>query len=75
MSPAIRYAPSPTPPATGAPLGGSRAALAPVAPRPRRRAPLRDPVELALTATLYPLYLGVRGSARVVGALESLVRR
>ena len=75
MSPAIRYAPSPTPPATGAPLGGSRAALAPVTPQPRRRQRVRDPGELALTATLYPLYLGVRGGARVVGALETLVRR
>jgi hypothetical protein len=74
MSLAVHYAPSPAPPANGAPLGGSRAALVPVAPQPRRR-PAPAPAELALTATLVPLYLGVRGSARVVGALESLVRR
>jgi hypothetical protein len=31
--------------------------------------------ELALTATLLSLYVGVRGSARALGAVESLVRR
>jgi hypothetical protein len=72
MSSAVRFAPSPTPPAAGAPLGGSRTALVLRTARPR---PLLTPGELALRATLLPLYLGVRGSARVLGAIESVVRR
>ena len=52
-----------------------RTALVPVAASPRRR--LRDagPGELALTATLFSLYVGVRGSARLLGALEGVTRR
>jgi hypothetical protein len=94
MSSALRFAPSPTPPAAGAPLGGPRATLVPLAAplrgrlsrlapgelvplaAPRRgRWPRLAPGELALTATLLSLYLGVRGSARALGAVESLVRR
>jgi hypothetical protein len=44
-------------------------------PRTARPRPLLTPGELALRATLLPLYLGVRGSARVLGAIESVVRR
>jgi hypothetical protein len=31
--------------------------------------------ELALTATLFPLYVGFRGSARVLGAVENMMPR
>jgi hypothetical protein len=76
MSSAVRSAPSPTSPAAGAPLGGPRAALVPwVAARRRRRLRALAPGELALTATLLSLYVGFRGSARVVGAIESIVAR
>jgi len=63
MSPALRIAPSPTPRAAGAPPGGSRATLVRVA-APRRIAP----GELALTAALLSLYVGVRLSARALGS-------
>ena len=72
MSSALRFAPSPTPPAAGAPLGGSRAALVPVAAPPRRSLRRLAPGVLALTATLLSLYVGVRGSTRV---LRARVRR
>ena len=75
MSSALRFAPSPTPPAAGAPLGGPRATLVPLAAPRRGRWPRLAPRELALTATLLSLYVGVRGSARALGAVESLVRR
>ena len=75
MSSAVHFAPSQTPPATGATPGGPRAALVPLPAPPRRR--LRDagPGELALTATLFSLYVGVRGSVRVLGAIEGLTQR
>lgn len=75
MSSAVRFAPSPSPPAAGAPLGGSRAALVPVATPPRRRLRGHGAGELALTATLLSLYVGIRASARVVGAIEGVVQR
>jgi hypothetical protein len=31
--------------------------------------------ELALAATLFPLYVGCRGSARILGAVESVMLR
>ena len=31
--------------------------------------------ELALTATLYPIYVGCRGSARLLGAVEHVMLR
>ena len=31
--------------------------------------------ELALTATLFPIYLGCRGTARFLGAVESVMLR
>jgi hypothetical protein len=75
MSSAVRFAPSPSPPAAGAPLGGSRAALVPVAAPPRRHLRGRGPRELALTATLLSLYVGFRGGARLLGAIEGVVQR
>ena len=66
MSSAVRYAQSPTPPVASARTGRPRAALVP----PRVR-----PGELALTATLLSLYVGFRGSARLLGAIESVVAR
>jgi hypothetical protein len=75
MSSAVRSAPSPTPPAAGAPLGGSRTALVPLPAPPRRRARRLRPRELALSAALYSLYVGLRGSVRALGAIEGVVRR
>jgi hypothetical protein len=75
MSSAVRPAPSPTPPAAGAPLGGPRAALVPLPAPPRRHARRLGPGEVALSATLYPLYVVLRGSARVLGAVEAIVHR
>lgn len=75
MSSAVRFAPSPSPPATGAPLGGPRAALVLVETPPRRRLRSTGPGELALTATLFSLYVGIRGSARVLGVIEGVVQR
>lgn len=75
MSSAVRFAPSPSPPAAGAPIGASRAALVPVAAPPRRHLRSHGPGELALTATLFSLYAGVRGGARVLGAIEGIVQR
>lgn len=74
MSSAVRFAPSQMPPVIGAPPGGPRAALVPVAP-PRRRLRGLGPGELALTATLFSLYVGVRGGARLLGAIEGVVQR
>ena len=71
MSLAIRFAPPPTPRAAAAPPGGPRAALAPA--RGRRRA--TRPGELALTATLFSLYVGFGGGARVLGAIETILPR
>jgi hypothetical protein len=31
--------------------------------------------EVAFAATLFPIYVGVRGSARILGAVESMMRR
>lgn len=75
MSSAVRFAPPPSPPAAGAPTGVSRAALVPVAAPPRRHLRGRGPGELALTATLFSLYAGIRGSARLLGAIEDVVQR
>ncbi|HKH17199.1 MAG TPA: hypothetical protein VKA57_06705 [Solirubrobacteraceae bacterium] len=75
MSSAVRFAPSPTPPAAGAPLGGARAALVPVAAPPRRRLRGHGPGELALTATLFSLYVGFRGSALLLAAVEGMAQR
>jgi hypothetical protein len=75
MSSAVHFAPSQTPPAAGATPGGPRAALVPVAVPPPRRLRGAGAGELALTATLFSLYVGVRGSARVLGAIEGVTRR
>lgn len=76
MSSAVRLAPSPSPPAAGAPPRGSRAALVLIpAPPPRRHLRNGGPGELALTATLFSLYAGVRGGARLLGAIEGIVQR
>jgi len=66
MSSAVRYAQSPPPPVARAQNGRPRTALV--------RASLR-PAELALTATLFSFYVGLRGSARVLRAIESIVAR
>ena len=66
MSSAVRYAQSPTPLVARARNGEPRAALVPAGLRPG---------ELALTATLLSLYVGLRGGARVLGAIESVVAR
>jgi hypothetical protein len=42
---------------------------------PRRRPRRAGPGELALTATLFSLYVGLRGSVRVLGAIEGLTQR
>jgi hypothetical protein len=75
MSSAVHFAPSQMPPATGAAPGGPRAALVPVSASPRRRLREAGAGELALTATLFSLYVGVRGSARLLGAIEGVTRR
>jgi hypothetical protein len=72
MSSAVRFAPSQQPPAIGAPPGGPWATLVPIgAPRRRRL----GAGELALTATLFSLYVGVRGGVRLLGAIEGVVHR
>jgi hypothetical protein len=75
MSSAVRYVPSQMPPATGAPPGGPRATLVPIAAPPRRRLRGLGAGELALTATLFSLYVGVRGGVRLLGAIEGVVQR
>ncbi len=75
MSSAVHFAPSPMPPATGAAPGGPRAILVPVPAPPRRRLRGAGPRELALTASLFSLYVGVRSSVRVLGAIEGLTQR
>ena len=66
MSSAVRYARSPPPLVTRARSGRPRATLVPASLRPG---------EVALTATLFSLYVGFRGSARLLGAIESVVAR
>ena len=75
MSSAVHFAPSHTPPATGAAPGGPRATLVPIPALPRRRLRGAGPRELALTATLFSLYVGCRGGARLLGAIEGVVQR
>jgi hypothetical protein len=77
MSSAVRLAPSlsPSTRAAGASLGVPRAAHVPVAAPPRRHLRGRGPGELALTATFLSLYVGVRGGARLLGAIEGVVQR
>jgi hypothetical protein len=44
--------------------------------RSLRRCEVRSAIrELAVTATLLPLYVGFRGSARVLGAVENVMLR
>jgi len=47
----------------------------PVAAPPRRHLRSHGAGELALTATLFSLYAGVRASARLLAALEGVVQR
>jgi hypothetical protein len=47
----------------------------PVAAPPRRHLRSREAGELALTATLFSLYVGCRGAARLLGAIEGVVQR
>jgi hypothetical protein len=75
MSSAVRFAPSQMPPVIGAPPGGPRTTLVPVVAPPGRRLRGLGPGELALTATLFSLYVGVRGGARLLGAIEGVVQR
>jgi len=75
MSSAVRFAPSQTPPATGAARGGPRTAFVPAGAPTARRLRALGPAELALTATLFSVYVGVRGSARLLGAIEGFVQR
>ena len=75
MSSAVHFAPPPSPSAAGASLDGSRAALVPAAAQPRRHRRSHAPRELALTATLFSLYVGFRGGAVLLGAIEGVVQR
>jgi len=47
----------------------------PVAAPPRRRLRGHGPGELALTATLFSLYVGFRGSALLLAAVEGMAQR